>query len=97
MSTQSMHSMPANTLRNRALMANALCAVAEEEVHAGRLMGATETIRSIRLLMSDIDILLNGDISHLPYSTLRECKDLLGGLDERIKMIEASLQSGTIH
>lgn len=95
--TESIHAMVGNTLRNRALMANALCAVAEEEVHAGRLLGARDTVRSIRMLLADINTLLDGDTSYLPYGTLRECSDLLAGLDERITLVEAAADPQTIH
>lgn len=97
MTRATVHSMVANTLQSRALMANALCAVAEEQAHAGSLMGATETVRSVRLLLSDIDLLLSGDTSYIPCGTLRETSDLLAGLDDRIRAVERATGSGTIH
>ena len=97
MTTQTVHKMVGSTLRNRALMANALCAVAEEEVHAGRVIEAVETVRAIRTLLADINLLLSGDTSYLPHGTLRDCADMLGGLDERITAIERSLKTQRIH
>lgn len=91
------HSMVGTTIRNRAMMANALCAVAEQEAHAGRLLEATETVRSVRALLADVNILLSGDTSYLPYGSLREVAELLAGMDGRIGAIERILGSQTIH
>jgi hypothetical protein len=91
------HTMVGNTLRNRAMMANALCAVAEQEAHAGRLLEATETVRSVRTHLAEVSVLLSGNTSYLPYGTLRETSELLAGLDERIGEIERVLGPQTIH
>lgn len=93
----SAHRLVGSTLRNRAMMATALCAVAEQEVHAGRIIEARETVRAVRVLLADVNMLLDGDTSYLPYGTLRECADMLAGLDGRIAAIERGLGSATIH
>lgn len=85
------------TLRNRAMMANALCAVAEEEAHSGRLLEATETVRSVRTLLAEINILLSADISELRYGPIFDLSDLLTGLDGRIVAIERAMAPQTIH
>lgn len=97
MPVTNVHTMIGNTLRNRAMMANALCAVAEQEVYAGRLIEARETVRAVRALLADVNTLLDGDTSYLPYGTLRDCADLLAGMDGRIATIERGLGSETIH
>jgi len=91
------HAMIATTIRNRALMANALCAVAEQETHAGRLLEASETARSVRGLLADINILLSGDTSYLPYGTLWDVSDLLAGLESRIGTIERVMKPQILH
>jgi hypothetical protein len=90
------HDMLATTIRNRAMMANALCSVAEQEIHAGRVIEAKETVRSIRALLGDIGILLSGDTSYLPYGTLRNVSDLVAGLDGRIGTLEQALGPSTV-
>ena len=69
----------------------------EQEAYAGRLFEATETVRSVRVLLADVDVLLSGDTSYLPYGTLRETSDLLAGLDDRITAIERCMRPATIH
>jgi len=91
------HAMIGNALRSRALMTNALCAVAEEEIYAGRLAGAEETVRSVRRLLADIDLLLSGDTPHLAPGTLSEVSDLLAGLNDRIGTLELRLAASRVN
>jgi hypothetical protein len=91
------HAMVGTTIRNRAVMANALCAVAEEEMHAGRIPETRETLGAIRMLLADISILMSGDTSYLPYGVLREMAELLAGLDERVRTVEHAIGPQTIH
>jgi hypothetical protein len=97
MTTQSVHHLVGKSLKSRAFVATALCAVAEEEFLAGEHIRATETVRSIRGVLADIDVLLDGDTSYLPYGALRETAQLIAGLDDRIKVMEACIQPYTIH
>jgi hypothetical protein len=93
MRTDTIHALVGKSLRSRAVMANALCALAEEAFHAGQFDRTVETVRSIRSALTDVSILLSGDISYFPHETLRET----AGLEERIASIEAAIQPQTIH
>ena len=53
--------------------------------------------KSIRGVIADMNLLLSGDTSHLPYGTLRGVAELMGGLDERIDAMEAAIPPYTIH
>jgi hypothetical protein len=97
MTTQSVFDLVGKSLKSRAFVATALCAVAEEEFLSGERMRATETVRTIRHVLADIDVLLSGDTSYLPYGALRETAELKAGLDERIRTMEASMHPETIH
>jgi hypothetical protein len=97
MTTQSVFDLVGKSLKSRAFVATALCAVAEEEFLTGERTRARETIRTIRGVVADINLLLSGDTSYLPYGTLREVGELMTGLDERIDEMEAAIPPETIH
>ena len=80
MSTQSVHDLVGKSLRSRAFVASALCAVAEEEFLIGEHMRASETVRTVRHVLADINLLLSGDTTYLPYGALRETAELIAGL-----------------
>jgi hypothetical protein len=84
-------------LTSRAMIAFALCQIAEEELHAGQQMRAWETISSVRRITADIERQISGDASALPLGDLREAAELLCGVDERLEAIEAFFAPGTIH
>lgn len=82
------------SLRNRALIANALCAIAEEEAHAGQVARAIETVRALRGVLGEVSRILGGDTSDLAAGTLEDTAELLGGLGDRIAAVEHAL---TLH
>jgi len=96
MTMETVHTHVEKSLKSRAFVANALCAVAEQEIHAGQSMRAAETVRTVRHVLADINLLLSGDTSYLPYGALRETAELLAGLDERIGSVEAATVTHTI-
>ncbi|HTV14657.1 MAG TPA: hypothetical protein VME68_08075 [Acidobacteriaceae bacterium] len=79
----------------RAMIARALCEIAEEEMQAGQQERAWETIRSVRTIAADIEIQVCGDVSALPLGDLREATELLLCVDERLADIESLLRPGT--
>lgn len=89
--SQSMNALLGKSLRSRALMANALCVVAEEEAQSGYVMRAAQTARSVRDVLRDIEMILSGDTEGLPVNALEDAAQLLGGLDGRIRAVEALL------
>jgi len=83
-------------LTTRALIAFALCEIAEEELRAGQEERAWETIRSVRKITADIEAQVCGDASALPLGDLREAAELLCGVDERLTAIESLLGPRTL-
>jgi hypothetical protein len=79
------------SLRNRALVANALCTIAEEEAHGGDMRRAVETIRAIRGVLGEVTLILEGDTSGISSDVLEDTADLLSGLDGRIASIEHAM------
>ena len=82
------HTLIGTSLRNRAMVANALCALAEEEIHAGEDQRALDTVRTIRGVLREVGLLLEGDVSYLPSGDLREASGLLVGVESRIGSME---------
>lgn len=83
-------------LTTRAMIALALCRVAEEEMHTGRQERVPETIRSVRKIAASIEIQVCGDASALPLGDLREAAELLDSVEERLADIESLLGCGTL-
>jgi hypothetical protein len=88
---ESVNILLGKSLRNRALVANALCAIAEEEAHAGDVWRAVETIRAIRGVMGEVSLILQGDVEGIPRDAIRDTCDLLSGLDGKIEALEKAL------
>jgi hypothetical protein len=84
-------------LRSRAMIAYALCVIAEEEMRAGRQMKALETISLIRRIVADISVQLDSDTSARPISDVRGAQELMSGVDERLNAIEALLGPRIVH
>lgn len=97
MSTDQITRLLGRRLRNRAMVANALCALAQEEYHAGQEERATKTIQTARTVLHDIWVILTGEVSAVSGSDLREVSDLLAGLEARIDGIEKAIGPQTIH
>jgi hypothetical protein len=70
------------------MVATALCAVAEEELHRGDGQRAVDTIRTIRGVLREINLLLDGDASHIPTGDLRDASGMLAGVENRIAAME---------
>lgn len=81
----------ARSLRSRALIANSLCAIAEEEAHAGHAMRAIETVRALRGVLEEVSLILTGDTSSFPFGSLQDVAELLDGLGARITAVERAL------
>jgi hypothetical protein len=80
-----LHNLMGRSVKNRALLANALCAIAEEEAHDAHISRACETVRALRGVLGEISLLLQSD---LPPASLEDTADLLHGLGPRIDGIE---------
>jgi hypothetical protein len=89
-------SLAGKRLTNRAMIAFALCRIAEEELRAGQQVRAWETIRSVRRIAAEIETQVCGDTSALPVGDVREAAELLCGVDERLTGIESLLGPATI-
>ncbi len=89
--THTVDKLLAKSLRSRALIANALCAIAEEQAHSGNTMRAVETVKALRGVLGEISLILTGDTTTLPAGTLQDVADLLDGLGNRITTVEAAL------
>jgi hypothetical protein len=96
MTSDQVFTLVGKSIRSRALMAHALCALAEEEYQTGQPARAKQTIQTMRTVLLDIDTVLSGDTSYLPHGILRDTSELLAGLDDRLAMIEALTSSGAI-
>jgi len=79
------------SLINRALIANALCAIAEEEAHAGDVTRAVETVKALRGVLGEVSLILSGDTSDLRSGSLQDAAELLDGLGSRIAAVEKAL------
>jgi Arc/MetJ-type ribon-helix-helix transcriptional regulator len=95
--SETIRALVGKSLKSRAFVANALRAVAQEEFVAGEHVRVAETVRTLRGVLADINLLLDGDTSYLPYGALRETAELIARLDDRIKTMETVIQNYTIH
>jgi len=89
--SQGSNALLAKSLRSRALIANALCAIAEEQAHSGNAMRSVETVRALRGVLDEVSLILAGDASNLPFGTLQDVADLIDGLGARITAVERAL------
>ena len=94
--SESMMALLGKSLRSRALMANALCVVAEEEAESGYAVRAAQTAESVRRVLRDIEMILNGDTDELPIDALEDAAQLLAGLDGRIRAVETRLRPALV-
>lgn len=85
-----------NTLRNRAMVATALCAIADEEMQRGDLKRATETVMTIRKMVAEIGAIVDVYTGQLSRESVRETSELLAGLDDRVAAIERAVRPQTI-
>lgn len=97
MTPSSISALLGRSLRKRAMVACALVALAEEEFYAGQRDRASETMRTIRTILTDAWIVVSGDVSSVSLSDLRESAELLADLNLRIIAMEEAMRSETIH
>lgn len=90
--SQGSNALLAKSLLNRAVIANALCAIAEEQAHSGNAIRAVETVRALRGVLDEVSLVLTGDTSNLPFGTLQDVADLINGLGARITAVEKALR-----
>lgn len=76
------------SLRNRMVTTFALCAVAESEVQAGELERTIRTVKAIRRLLAEINVLICGPLDHISLSAIHEAGELLADLENRVQAIE---------
>ena len=90
-SAENVQALVNQTLRNRIMVTYALCAVAEGEVYAGELQRTLRTVKAIRRLLAEINVLICGPSERVSPSSIREAGELLAELENRTQAIEASL------
>jgi len=78
------------TLRSRIMVTYALCAVAESEVHAGQLESSLQIVKTIRRMLSDINVLVSGPMDRLSLRTIHEAAEMLSELEIRTQANRAS-------
>ncbi len=91
MAGDAVHTLVGKSLRSRAAVVAALCVAAEDEFESGQLLRAVETVRSMRKVLADITVLLDGDTSQIPVSDLRTATEALAGIEARVQKIEAAV------
>jgi hypothetical protein len=97
MADYDIRSLIGKPLRSRAMVAYALCAIAEEELRAGTPARALETIKAVREITAGMSMQLSGDTSAMSVAEIREAKELLTGVDARLEAIAALVSPHTIH
>jgi hypothetical protein len=90
MTDTDVQALVSRSLRNRVMVAYALCAMAEAEAHDGHLNRALQTVVAVRQLMAEIRILI-GEPNTMSSSAVREAADLFAELETRIDAIEAAM------
>ena len=78
-------------LRTRVMVANALCAIAESQVKGGIAERAEGTVSAIRRTLEEIGVLV-GEPNEVSPSAARELSAFLSELEERTRLIEASVK-----
>ncbi len=88
MTSDSVQALIGKSLRSRAQLVTALCAIAEDEFRSGDRLRAGATVSTIRKVLADITTLLDGDTSQIPLTDLRMTTEALAGLEARLQEIE---------
>ncbi len=92
-STESTQALINQSLRSRIMATYALCAVAEDEIHASQLERPLQTVKAIRRMLSDINVLVYGSPNRLCASTIHEAAEMLAELENRTQAIEVAIGS----
>jgi hypothetical protein len=90
-STENVQALINQALRGRIMATYALCAVAEGEVYAGQLERTVQTVKAIRRMLSDINVLVCGPSDRLCISTIHEAAEMLADLENRTQAIEQAI------
>ena len=90
--TENVHTLVAQSLRSRIMVTYALCAIADSDVYGGNWERAGQTVKAIRRLIAEIDVLIFEQTGRIPASTIHEAGDLLAELENRTQSIEESLR-----
>jgi len=96
MTVDKVMALVARSLRSRTMMANSLCILAEES-QDGNQARTVVTIRTLRGVLADISLIIDGDVSCLPIADLRNAQELLCGMEARIAAMEKVMGSETVH
>lgn len=89
-STENVQVLISQSLRSRFMATFALCAIAEDDVHTGRLERTIHTVKAIRRMLSDINVLVCGP-DRLYAGTLHEAAEMLAELENRTQAIEQAI------
>ncbi len=75
-STESVQALIGRSLRTRIMVTYALCAVAESQAHAGETANTLNTLKAIRSMIGEINLLVSNPNGRIPASTIREAGEL---------------------
>lgn len=90
-STENVQAQINQAVRSRIMATYALCAIAEDEVYAGQLERTVQTVKAIRRMLSDINVLVCGPRDRLCVSTIHEAAEMLAELENRTQAIEQAI------
>ena len=90
-STENVHTLVAQSLRRRIMVTYALCAIAESDAQDGNWERAAQTVKAIRRLIAEINVLIFEPIDRIPAGTIHEAGELLAELENRTQSIEESI------
>lgn len=79
-------------LRTRAMVANAVCAMAESEVHSGMLDRAITNLRKIHTIVEEINVYISAP-NEVSSEAAREIGELVSDLQARIGAIDTLIKS----
>ncbi|HEX4038060.1 MAG TPA: hypothetical protein VHX37_08380 [Acidobacteriaceae bacterium] len=80
----------ARSLHSRLMVSYSLCSIAESEVRDAQITRATHTLKAIRELRGEIE-LLRAPPDGLSITERREAEDLIGEVEERVRRIETAI------
>ena len=92
-SADNVQALVGKSLRNRIMVTYALCAVAESQAHGGEAATTLNTLKAIRGLIGEINILMSEPNGRISASTIREAGELATELEARTQAIEAAIGS----
>ena len=90
-SSENVQAIINQSLRSRIMATYALCAVAEDEIHAGKSDRTLQTVKALRRMLSDINVLVCGPTDRLSLSVIHEAADMLAELENRTQAIEQAI------